>query len=138
MTQNLRWLIAALMAATVFRAQTILFLPSLEAFGGPASNAWFGPWATDAILGLLVPVMVFVFWTVRDVRAWGGLVVYNAIGVLDYSHGLLTQLLHPMPTAMASSVTVYFGIGLFMLLQLAALTLLFRRDVINRFASSSN
>ena len=38
--------------------QTILFLPSSDVFGGPAPNAWAGPWASDAILGMLVPLTV--------------------------------------------------------------------------------
>jgi hypothetical protein len=38
-----------------------------------------------------------------------------------------------MPVEMATAVTVYAGIGLFMCFQLVALGLLFRRDVISAF-----
>lgn len=129
MTKPLKWTITLLMAATVFRAQTLLFLPSLEAFGGPADNAWFGPWISDAIIGFLVPVMIFVLWRFRSPRAWGALVVYNGLGAFDYAHGLITQYFHPMPAEMASPLTVYLGIGVFLVFQLAALTLLFRKQV---------
>ncbi|MEM7739733.1 MAG: hypothetical protein AAF225_02900 [Pseudomonadota bacterium] len=125
--------ITVLMAATVFRAQTVLFVSSVEVFGGAAPNAWLGPWVSDAILGFLLPVMLFVFWTRTGIRVWGVLVVYNSVGSFDYAHGLLTQVFHPMPSDMASAQTVYIGIGLFLVFQLAALALLFRKDVASSF-----
>ncbi|MEM9531991.1 MAG: hypothetical protein AAGA23_13855 [Pseudomonadota bacterium] len=121
------------MTATVFRAQTVLFLSSVETFGGPAPDAWFGPWLSDSVLGFLVPAMVYLFWTGRGVQVWGVLVVYNALGVFDYGQGLLTQVFHPMPATMASPLTVYVGIGLFMIVQFIALGLLFRREVADYF-----
>jgi len=137
MSKTLKWTIAVLIGATLFRAQTVLFLPTVEMFGGIAPNGWFGPWLSDAILGFLVPVMVFIFLTKRGIRVWGALVLYNAVGAFDYSQGLITQFISPMPAAMASPTTVYVGIGLFMILQLIALGLLFRRDVIRHFTSPS-
>ncbi|MEQ8589699.1 MAG: hypothetical protein RIB70_08045 [Roseitalea porphyridii] len=38
-----------------------------------------------------------------------------------------------MPVEMASAATVYLGIGLFMVAQIVALGLLFRREVIAEF-----
>lgn len=133
MKNRLIWVISLLMFATIFRAQTIAFLSSVEAFGGPAPDAWFGPWASDAVLGLLVPVMIFILWKGRGPRAWGALLVYNALGVFDYSHGLVTQYFSPMPIEMASPTMVYLGIGVFLAMQLIALALLFRRDVATHF-----
>lgn len=133
MSRTMKWAIALLMTATLFRAQTIFFLPTVEMFGGPAPDGWFGPWLSDSILGFLVPAMVWVFLTRRGIRTWGALVVYNAVGAFDYSQGLITQYVTPMPTEMASQVTVYAGIGVFMLFQLVALALLFRRDVVMHF-----
>ena len=135
MTKTVRWAIALLMAATLFRAQTVLFLPAVEMFGGSAPDGWFGPWLSAAILGFLLPVMLFLFWTGRGIRVWGVLVGYNAVGAFDYSQGLITQYVSPMPAEMASSATVYGGIGVFMALQLIALGLLFRRDVVAHFKS---
>lgn len=135
MTPSIKWMITLLMAVTIFRAQTVLFVSSVEAFGGPASNAWFGPWVSDAILGFLVPVMIFVLWKVRSPRAWGALVVYNSLGAFDYSHGLITQYFHPMPVEMAAPATVYLGIGVFMAFQLVAIGLLFRKAVVRDFCS---
>lgn len=133
MSTQMKWTITLLMTATVFRAQTVLFLPSVEAFGGPAANAWFGPWLSDAVIGVLVPVMVYVLWKRRTPRAWGFLVVYNSLGAFDYSHGLLTQYFYPMPAEMASPTTVYLGIGVFMVLQLIAIWRLFHRSIIAHF-----
>jgi len=134
-SNTIKWTIALLIGATLFRAQTVLFLPTVEMFGGIAPNGWFGPWLSDAILGFLVPVMVFIFMTRRGIRVWGALVLYNAVGAFDYSQGLITQFISPMPAEMASATTVYAGIGVFMTLQLIALGLLFRRDVIHHFAA---
>ncbi len=133
MTPTIRWAIALLMGATIFRAQTILFLPEVQMFGGPAPDGWFGPWLSDTIIGFAVPVMLYLFWTRRSVAVWGALVAYNAVGAFDYSQGLITQVISPMPVEMAPAAAVYLGIGLFMVFQLSALGLLFRRDVITEF-----
>lgn len=133
MTPTIKWAIALLMAATIFRVQAGLFLPDLQMFGGPAPDGWFGPWLSDTIIGFAVPVMLYLFWTRRGVPVWGALVAYNAVGAFDYSQGLITQMISPMPVEMASAVTVYLGIGLFMAAQLVALGLLFRKEVIAEF-----
>lgn len=133
MTSTIKWAIALLMGATILRAQTILFLPELQMFGGIAPDGWFGPWLSDTIIGFALPVMLYLFWTRRSVAIWGALVAYNAVGAFDYSQGLITQVISPMPVEMASAATVYVGIGLFMGFQLVALGLLFRRDVIAEF-----
>ena len=133
MNSTLKWAIALLMAATIFRVQTLLFLPELQMFGGIAPDAWFGPWLSDATIGLLLPIMIYLFWTVRTITIWGLLVVYNAVGAFDYSQGLITQWVHPLPPQVAAPATVYVGIGLFMVFQLIALSLLFRADVIAHF-----
>ena len=133
MTHRIRWAIALLMGATIFRAQTILFLPELQMFGGAAPDGWLGPWLSDTIIGFALPVMLYLFWTRRGMAVWGALVAYNAVGAFDYSQGLITQMVSPMPVEMASAAMVYGGIGLFMSAQLVALWLLFRSDVIAEF-----
>lgn len=137
MPPSIRWAIALLIGATIFRAQTILFLPELQMYGGPAPDGWFGPWLSDTIIGFAVPVMLYLFWTRRGVAVWGALVAYNTVGAFDYSQGLITQMISPMPVEMASAATVYVGIALFMVAQIVALGLLFRRDVIAEFKERS-
>ncbi len=129
--------ITILMILTLFRVQTILFIPKIEMFGGIAPNGWLGPWVSDFVIGLLVPVMVYLALKAKGVRIWGLLVIYNAVGAFDYSQGLITQWVSPMPEEMASQITVYLGIGVFMIFQLIALALLFRTDVIHHFSASS-
>lgn len=133
MKPSIRWAIAVLMGLTIFRAQTILFLPELQMFGGIAPDGWFGPWLSDTIIGFLLPVMLYLFWRQRSTTVWGILVAYNAVGAFDYSQGLITQIISPMPVEMAAPATVYAGIGLFMVAQILALGLLFRREVIAEF-----
>lgn len=131
---GLKWGIATLMGVTMFRTQTVLFLPEVAMFGGPASDVWFVPWLSDALLGMLVPLAVYLFWTRRGVRSWGALVAYNAIGAFDYVNGLGAQAIAPMPEDMASAATVYGGISVFLVAQLTTLGLLLRTDVIHHFA----
>jgi hypothetical protein len=137
MTPAIKWAITLLMGATIFRAQTIMFLPEVQMFGGIAPDGWFGPWLSDTIIGFAVPVMLYLFWTRRSVAVWGALVAYNAVGAFDYSQGLITQWISPMPVEMASAATIYLGIGLFMVAQIVALVLLFRREVIAEFTGWS-
>jgi hypothetical protein len=138
MQNPVKFAIAILMSATIFRAQTLMFLPTVEMFGGIAPDAWFAPWFSDALLGFLVPLMVYLFWQKRSTKVWGGLVIYNAVGAFDYATGLATQFTAPMPVEMASAMTVYLGIGVFMLCQLIALALLFRSDVITYFTANNH
>ncbi len=138
MSKGIKWSIAVLIFLTIFRAQTVLFLPKVEMFSGPAADAWFAPWLSDAIFGFLVPVMVFLFLKRRGTKIWGALVVYNALGAFDYANGLTAQWIAPMPVEMASATTVYVGIGLFMLFQLIALVLLFRDEVVGHFCGHLN
>lgn len=126
-------LIAVLMTLTIFRAQTILFLPNLEMYGGVAPNGWFGPWLSDFLIGLLVPVAVFLAIKRTGTSVWGFLVLYNALGAFDYTQGLITQWISPLPVSIASEVTVYLGIYLFLICQIVALWLLFRQEVIGHF-----
>lgn len=134
MNAKVRRAIAVLISATVFRAQTALFLPTVEMFGGIAPDAWLAPWFSDAVLGFMVPLMVYLFWSKRSVVVWGVLVIYNAVGAFDYATGLATQWTDPIPAEIASATTVYLGIGIFMVCQLIALAMLFRSDVIEDFA----
>ncbi|MCB1449247.1 MAG: hypothetical protein KDJ67_03870 [Nitratireductor sp.] len=133
MKPTIRWAITLLMGVTIFRAQTILFLPQVQMFGGPAPDGWFGPWLSDTIIGFLLPVTLYLFWRQRGTTVWGILVAYNAVGAFDYSQGLITQIISPMPVEMAAPATVYAGIGLFMVAQMVALGLLFRQEVIAEF-----
>ncbi len=137
MPKVIKWTIAILMFFTIFRAQTVLFLPKVEMFGGPAPDAWFAPWLSDAIIGFLVPVMVFLFLTRRGTKIWGAMVVYNALGAFDYANGLAAQWISPMPVEMATATTVYLGISVFLVFQLIALTMLFRDDVVEHFGGKA-
>ncbi|MGB3496030.1 MAG: hypothetical protein WBA57_25095 [Elainellaceae cyanobacterium] len=125
--------IAVLMLLTITRLQAILFISSLEMFGGISPDAWLGPWVSDAILGVLLPIMVYFTLRGSGVKLWGLLVLYNAVGAFDYSQGLATQWLSPLPSAIASSTLVYGVLSVTLSLQLVALLLLFRNDVIHYF-----
>lgn len=131
-------IIAVLIGLTIFRVQTILFVPEVEMFGGIAPDGWLGPWVSDFILGLFVPVVVWLVLKARGMRMWALLILYNAVGAFDYSQGLITQWVSPMPEEMASHTTVYLGIGVFMFFQLIALILLFRTDVGDYFSKPTH
>lgn len=125
--------IAVLMLLTITRVQAISFISSLEMFGGISPDAWFAPWVSDGILGVLLPIMVYFTLRGSGIKLWGLLVLYNAVGAFDYSNGLATQWIDPLPTAIASSALVYGALSITISLQLFALLLLFRSDVIDHF-----
>ncbi|MEO0661037.1 MAG: hypothetical protein AAFZ87_05830 [Planctomycetota bacterium] len=118
---------AVLVALTLPRAQTLFLLPELRMFGGEAPDAWLAPWASDAVLGVLVPVAVFAVLRKRGPRWWAALLIYCAVGAFDYSHGLLAQFTDPLPSSVAPSWLVYAGITFGMTSQLASLALLLLR-----------
>lgn len=130
-----RFWIALLILLTLPRVQTLLFLPKLAMFGGDAPDAWLAAWVSDAILGLLIPLALFALHRWRGPVVWGSLLIYNAVGAFDYSHGLATQFTSPLPASIAPGPVVYGGIAVCMVMQLLALLLLFRREVIDFFLS---
>lgn len=113
--------IAVLMLLTITRMQAILFIPSLKMFGGISPDGWFGPWVSDAILGVLLPIMVYFALRESGIKLWGLLVLYNAVGAFDYSQGLATQWIDPLPLAIASSALVYGALSITLSIQLVAL-----------------
>jgi hypothetical protein len=121
------------MLLTITRFSVVFRLPSLEMFDGRSPDAWFAPWVSDTILGLLVPLMVYLAWNRRSVVVWGALVAYNAVGAFDYVHGLATQWIHPLENA----AVTYGAISFFLALQLIAIALLFRPDVIAHLTGRS-
>ena len=122
-------------AITISRLSVALSIPELEMFDGVEPDAWFAPWVSDTILGLLVPLMVYLALRKTGAKVWGALIAYNAIGAFDYSHGLLTQWTDPQVAS--SAAMVYGPIGFFLVVQLIVTASLFRSEVIRHFLRSA-
>jgi hypothetical protein len=99
-------------------------------FDGDNPDAWIGPWVADTILGLAAPLLAYLAWRRIGPRVWGALLAYNAVGALDYGHGLATQWVHPQT---GPEAPIYVWIGAFLTVQLLVLAALFRRDVIHHY-----
>jgi hypothetical protein len=106
-----------MMALTFSRACVVTCFPHLEMYGRVDANAWFAPWVSDTILSLLVPVMIYLLWRKTGAKVWAALIVYNALGAFDYSHGLAT----------------YTVISLGMIFNLAIALMMFRGDIMRHF-----
>lgn len=130
-------LISVLIGLTATRALAMLFIPMITMFGGTAPDAWVGPWVTDAILGLLIPVVIIALYRLCTARAWGCLLLYNGIGAFDYASSLVTQLIHPLPASIAPPGLVSGSLSFTLCLQFVVIVLLFRRDVIHDFFRSA-
>lgn len=129
---EMKW-IAILIGLTFMRAFMGIQLPSLQMYGGANPNAWFAPWISDTILGIIVPYMIYLVVRKKGVKVWGTLVAYNAIGAFDYAHGLLVQWTDPLvPNGMMGSPELTYGsIGFSLFVQLIVLYLLFKPSVMN-------
>ncbi len=101
--------ITLLTALPPIRASMIGNRSTIEIFGGVPSNAWFGTWLTDSILGIL--------------------------GAYDYVHGLLTQWLSPIVGSLTAGV--YTFMGCWVCLQLLVVFALFRQPVIPHYSITS-
>lgn len=106
-------------------------------FGGAAPDVWIGPWVTDSVLGLLIPVVLVVSYRLRSTRAWGLILLYHGIGAFDYSIGLVTQWQSPLPPSIAPTWLVYGSLSLTLAAQLVVIAMLLRRDVVAHFAGES-
>ncbi len=122
-----------MMALTFSRAFVATYFPHLEMYGGVDANAWFAPWVSDTILGFLVPVMIYLLWRKTGAKVWAGLIVYNALGAFDYSHGLATQMHYPQMIKGSVSAVIYTAIGLGMIFNLTVALMMFRGDVMRHF-----
>ena len=131
---QIKW-IAILLAFTFMRAFMVIQLPSLEMYGGINPNAWFGPWISDTILGILVPLMIYLLLKKRGIETWGALIMYNAIGAFDYAHGIITQWTDPLtPNGMMGTPELTYGsISFSLLVQITVIVLLFNPRVIDYF-----
>ena len=126
-------LITIMVVLTSSRASVVTYFPHLEMYGGIDANAWLAPWVSDTILGLLVPVMIYLLWRKTGAKVWAGLIVYNALGAFDYSHGLATQMHYPQMSEGSVSAVIYTAIGLGMIFNLIVTLMMFRGDVMRHF-----
>lgn len=131
---QIKW-IAILIGFTFMRAFMGIQLPSLQMYGGVNPDAWFAPWMSDTILGLIAPFMIYLAIKKTGMKTWGILVAYNAIGAFDYVHGLLAQWTDPLvPNGiMGTPALTYGSIGFSLLVQLGVLYILFKPSVIAYF-----
>ena len=133
--KEIKW-IAILIGFTFMRAFMGIQLPSLEMYGGENPDAWFGPWISDTILGILAPFIIYILWRKKGMKVWGILVAYNAIGAFDYAHGLMTQWTDPLiPNGIMGTPGLTYGsVGFSFLVQLIVLYLLFRPSIVRYFS----
>ncbi|NET33140.1 MAG: hypothetical protein F6K19_14150 [Cyanothece sp. SIO1E1] len=131
-----KWM-AILIGLTFMRAFMGIQLPSLEMYGGVNPDAWFAPWISDTILGILAPIMIYLVIKKKGIKTWGILVAYNAIGAFDYAHGILTQWTDPLiPNGIMGTPGLTYGaIGFSLVVQLIVLYLLFQPAVMSYFSS---
>ncbi len=101
--------------------------------GGVNPNAWFAPWLSDSILGILVPVVIYFLLKGKGVKTWALLIMYSALGAFDYANGLATEWLYPMSADTASPALVYGSLLFTFTIQSIAVLLLFRRDVMDYY-----
>lgn len=132
----IKWM-AILIGLTFMRAFMGIQLPSLEMYGGVNPDAWFAPWISDTILGIIAPYMIYLVLKQKGISVWGILVAYNAIGAFDYAHGLITEWTDPLiPNGIMGTPGLTYGaIGFSLIVQLIVLYLLFRPSVISHFTS---
>ena len=110
-------------------------IPSLEMYGGENPNAWFGPWISDTILGILVPIMIYILLKKRGIKVWAILLIYNGIGAFDYAHGLITQWTDPLtPNGIFGSPELTYGsLSFSLIVQITIIALLFNSTVLGYF-----
>jgi multisubunit Na+/H+ antiporter MnhC subunit len=134
----LKW-IAILMGLTFMRALTITMIPTLEMYGGENPNAWFGPWISDTILGLLIPIIIYLLLKKRGVKIWGMLLMYNAIGAFDFMHGLITEWTDPLiPNGIFGTPALTYGsVSFSLVVQIIVIVLLFNSKIISYFTEKS-
>lgn len=127
------YVIVSLTLFTFLRAQTLFFFSTLEMNGGNNPDAWFAPWVSDSILGLLVPVVIYYLLKGKGAKTWALLIMYSALGAFDYAIGIATQWFHPMSADTASPVLVYSSLLFTFTIQSIAVFLLFNLKVMNHF-----
>ena len=71
------YIIAVLTGLTILRAQTLFFFKTLEMYGGINPDAWFAPWVSDSILGVLVPVFIYFLLKGSGAKIWALLIMYK-------------------------------------------------------------
>ncbi|RNC85103.1 MAG: hypothetical protein ED556_11090 [Winogradskyella sp.] len=137
-TPKIIYIIAILTGLTITRIQAGMFISSLEMFEGHSPNAWLGPWVTDSILGLLLPVIIYFILKGKGIKTWALILIYSVIGAFDYLNGLITQWQDPLPKEMVSEKLVFASLTASIIFQLTAILLLFKTSVMNHFGITKN
>ncbi|NJO03080.1 MAG: hypothetical protein HC880_16625 [Bacteroidia bacterium] len=101
--------------------------------GGNNPNAWFAPWVSDSILGLLVPIVIYFLLKGKGIKTWALLITYSAIGTFDYANGLAAQWHYPMAEETASGTLVFGSLSFTLIIQFIVVMLLFRKEAMNHF-----
>ena len=130
-------IIAILTGLTISRLMALTFLPTLNMLGGTSPDEWLGPWVTDSLLGLLLPVVIYFILKGKGLKTWALLIVYSTLGAFDYATGLVTQWLHPLPIETATPSVVFISLWTTLLFQVVVIILFFRNDVIHHFYKSN-
>ncbi|MBC6994096.1 hypothetical protein QWY85_18950 [Neolewinella lacunae] len=130
---TLIYVIVALTALTVTRAQAIYFLFTLEMFGGTSPDEWLGPWVTDSILGIMLPLVIYFILNGSGMKTWALIIVYSALGSFDYANGLVTEWLHPLPEETAGRMLVFSALAATLTFQIVATYLLFQDKAVGHF-----
>jgi hypothetical protein len=126
-------LIAVMTLLTMSRTMVVTFFPHLEMYGGIDANAWFAPWVSETILGLLSPFLAYSIWRKTGTTLWALLIAYSFLGAWDYAHGLAVQWHYPQVTEGGISAVIYGAIGFGLIMNLCAGLLLLRTDVMRHF-----
>ena len=136
--RSIIWIIV-LISFTGMRAFAIINLPDLQMFGGIQPDSWLIPWISDSIFGILAPLMAYFAYKKMGIKVWGMLLIYNGLGAFDYIFGFAAQWSYPFisNSIIGSPGMIYGTLVVFFTVQLTAIILLLRSDVIKYFSQSS-
>ncbi|KZL15851.1 hypothetical protein PsAD2_03511 [Pseudovibrio axinellae] len=130
----MRW-IAIAIAVMVGRASALYFMQNLGEVGTPIS--WLIPWGVDAFLGLSALIVLYLFRQYRGVYVWGAVLAWHVVGAVDLVGGAFMAQVDPFVSPIALPADPEVIVMTLLAIQLAAITLLLKRNVISFMVSSN-
>jgi hypothetical protein len=125
-------LVIWLVVWVVLQVPRLIAVPLIQdVLDGTESDAWMFPAILDIVVAVAAPFVAVALWRARGLWVWVTAIVFFTISIVDHLDAITAGLLAPPPQVFGggSGPSPALVPGLQLLVDIAALALLTRRDV---------
>ena len=104
------WVVIVLSALMVYRVTTLMWIPLL---GDTIPEFWIVAFTGDAFVGITALIVAALLWRSRGLAVWTIAIIWQVIGLKDYTVGMQLQFIEPFDPSMSNTMAmIFFGGGI--------------------------